>query len=422
MEYATLGNYRMLITGEGITDTSADTTQVFIGGKQQEVVLVGPYDGVEVLITDIDSGLTPQSLEVYFGVGLPNGLPDFAEGVIFEPKLRALAAHEGSAGGAVFHADVVGAGALDELTLVDQDGNDICETAEVVSYSVLECHTVAQELALTDLSVKDSSGTIYPCASPDPADCQYQTYAAEAAIQYASVAISGVSDLVFTGTNFDCLACDSCEVSFVGVAADSCAIVSGTQVTATFDTGLPITAEESVPELTLLDTSAVRTVRQSALAPETGVANPLVVTGETAGLTCSFAGGCEYRVTAAGLTTSIKAGLAEIQVCGKTCTLSEGASSATEAACELPYVQSTASLDEFVQEDDATVATGFLFGSSWAIAPAFDGAPLPGISGTGAGCFAGVGFRGGSKGALAELRFFMDYFPDPARLVGNLIF
>ena len=49
----------MIITGEGITDTSADTTQVFIGGKQQEVLLVGPDDGIEVLITDIDSGLHP---------------------------------------------------------------------------------------------------------------------------------------------------------------------------------------------------------------------------------------------------------------------------------------------------------------------------------------------------------------------------
>ena len=59
VEYATIGNYRMIITGDGITDTSADTTQVYIGGKKQEVLLVGPYDGVEVLIVDIDSGLNP---------------------------------------------------------------------------------------------------------------------------------------------------------------------------------------------------------------------------------------------------------------------------------------------------------------------------------------------------------------------------
>ena len=109
----------MIITGEGITDTSAETTQVYIGGKQQEVLLVGAEDGIEVLILDIDSGLHPQPLEVYFGVGLPNGLTDFAEGVIFEPKLRSLAVQEGSSAGAVFWADVTGVGVLDVLTLVD---------------------------------------------------------------------------------------------------------------------------------------------------------------------------------------------------------------------------------------------------------------------------------------------------------------
>ena len=109
-------------------------------------MVVGPEDGVEVLILDIDSGLHPQALEVYFGIGLPNGLTDFAEGVIFEPKLRSLSVNEGSAAGAVFWADVTGVGVLDDLTLVDQDGNSICETASVISYSVLECHTFAQEL------------------------------------------------------------------------------------------------------------------------------------------------------------------------------------------------------------------------------------------------------------------------------------
>ena len=132
------------------------------------------------------------------------------------------------------------------------------------------------------------------------------------------------------------------------MTADACEINSDTQVTATFDTGVPITEEGSIPELRLLDTSGTHTVQQIALSPETAVANPLTVTGETAGLTCSHAGGCTYEITAAGLTTTLKAGLAEIEVCGKTCTLFEEASSAEVAACELPYIQTSASLDEFI--------------------------------------------------------------------------
>ena len=91
--------------------------------------------------------------------------------MIFEPKLQSLALHEGSAAGAVFTADVRGAGVLDQLTLVDAAGNDLCETSQVIAYSVLECHTIAQEVPLTDVSVKDSNDVIYPCVSEDATDC-----------------------------------------------------------------------------------------------------------------------------------------------------------------------------------------------------------------------------------------------------------
>lgn len=64
--------------------------------------------------------------------------------------------------------------------------------------------------------------------------------------------------------------------------------------------------------------------------------------------------------------------------------------------------------------------TSFLFGSSAAVIPLIDRTFLPGIKSSGAGCYLGVGYRGGHKALFSELRFFMDYFPDKSKYVGNL--
>ena len=67
----TLGHHKLKIIGTGITDASVDTIDILIGGKEQEVVSVDSVNGIEVKITDIDSGLNPASLEVYLEVGVP---------------------------------------------------------------------------------------------------------------------------------------------------------------------------------------------------------------------------------------------------------------------------------------------------------------------------------------------------------------
>ena len=42
-------------------------------------------------------------------------------------------------------------------------------------------------------------------------------------------------------------------MTFNGVSADTCSIVSNTEVTATFTTGVPIAQVETVPELVIID-------------------------------------------------------------------------------------------------------------------------------------------------------------------------
>ena len=55
-------------------------------------------------------------------------------------------------------------------------------------------------------------------------------------------------------------------------------------------------------------------------------------------MTCGYAGGCWYEVESEGLTTSIREGLAKIEVCGKECKLVEAESTDTKAVCELNYI------------------------------------------------------------------------------------
>ena len=72
----------------------------------------------------------------------------------------------GSAAGSTFQAIVHGVGPEDQLTLVDSSGNDLCETATVIAYSILQCQTKAEEVALTQVSVKDLENDVtYPCVN-----------------------------------------------------------------------------------------------------------------------------------------------------------------------------------------------------------------------------------------------------------------
>ena len=79
-----------------------------------------------------------------------------------------------------------------------------------------------------------------------------------------------------------------------------------------------------------------------------GISNDLVVSNDASKtVTCGFAGGCHRIIEAPGLTASIIAGRARIDVCGRECVLDEAASSSTEAACEIPYIQSLSSIEDF---------------------------------------------------------------------------
>jgi hypothetical protein len=81
--------------------------------------------------------------------------------------------------------------------------------------------------------------------------------------------------------------------------------------------GVPSTDREAFPELRLIDTTGDDDIEMAVnnVAPA-GITNAIDVV-ESPALTCGSAGGCTWSAEVDGLASNIKAGQAEVQVCGK---------------------------------------------------------------------------------------------------------
>ena len=76
----------------------------------------------------------------------------------------------------------------------------MCETATVITYSILECQTKAEEVALTQVSVKDMVNDVtYPCVNEITTECEYQTYPDADAIKTESAEITSSTTITLTG-------------------------------------------------------------------------------------------------------------------------------------------------------------------------------------------------------------------------------
>ena len=105
---------------------------------------------------NLDEGLTDQIVEVYFSSGVPNGMNP-SPTAVFTPKIVELSTNEGSQAGSKIYANVQGVGINDSVTLVDRTNTspanrDLCQTATVLRYGVVECNTKA-EVIPTDIEV-----------------------------------------------------------------------------------------------------------------------------------------------------------------------------------------------------------------------------------------------------------------------------
>ena len=150
-----------------------------------------------------------------------------------------------------------GAGTGDELTLLD--GDNLCEEYEMVAYSLLKCVTSAKEISTTtSLTVKDViSDEVFSCANAaSPAMCEYSTTSAGSAPTMTAVALdtSTQTTLTISGTNLDKYGTGSiCEVFVHDIKADSCSISSGSEMTAVFTSGYPLSEAAVIPVVRILE-------------------------------------------------------------------------------------------------------------------------------------------------------------------------
>jgi len=163
-----------------------------------------------------------------------------------------------------------------------------------------------------------------------------------------TVAMANTNDkIIFTGTNFF-TASYTAHVSYAGVPATSVAIDSATQVTATWTKGVPVASAAAVPTLYFNETSS-DLIHYASIPTTATVANALSVTQSTAAVSCSFAGGCLYEVTAGGVASLLASDsrVNNVTVCGSVCQYSDADSSATVAKCKLPAISTVYSNANF---------------------------------------------------------------------------
>lgn len=234
------------------------------------------------------------------------------------------------------------------------------------------------------------------------------------------------------GVNLSLASHSSCELTFKTVTADTCTIVSSTQITADFNLGVPTAEAETLGSVTLLNDDGIMDNRVTnpimggvdvnELQIIVGIVNPLTITGSSEGLICSFNGGCTLEIQGQGLASRVKSEDMNIDVCGKRCTFREDLSDSSKAVCELPAIQTVASNLVFEITPSANIIGSTSSSPAFMADQVFDGVNMPGISGSGASCWIRVDYTVGMVGALDELRFFMDYFPDTSTYDGALKF
>jgi hypothetical protein len=138
---------------------------------------------------------------------------------------------------------------------------------------------------------------------------------------------------VFTGTAFDFSSDYTPSAEFADIAADSVTVNSATSTTATFTLGVPF-GDDITPDLAFTKTGSTEKVF-AIVDRASSLTNALSVSSSTNSLACSFAGGCEYEVTAAGLSNVLKNSPKTnyISVCDEICEFDESASTADSVKC-----------------------------------------------------------------------------------------
>lgn len=267
-------------------------------------------------------------MKLYFDTGVSEGRDLLKTQIDLTPKLVSLSTNTGSPGGSIIVANVEGVGpaskSLIKNIVFGTSNTELCEKFEIKTYGKIECHTnkitVPAASTMAIKMVKDS--LVHACANSDTTKCQYKQVPEDPNPKTTAVALTDSGTVTFTGENYYTCGYNA-VVTFGGIKADTVTISTAISLVATWNKGVPTVTAATVPILEFIQDEATFSAcsggsrRLSAITvtplshfslidSAVTLTNQLEITSTTADLSCSYAGGCLFEVTAGGLSTLLQ--------------------------------------------------------------------------------------------------------------------
>lgn len=420
----TSNQYTVTVTGTSFSGNTSSTL-LEIGGRAQAIASLTVSQAV-FTVTDAATG-SLSGMKLYFAVGTPEGHAGVMAGThTMTPKLVSITPNTGGKGGTWIVAKVPGVGPGTtglELT-TNATSTRLCApgTLTIPSYGKVVCRTKAATFTAGTYVRVQLGGSYYPCTTNSTGACNF-TQADGAA--FPAVGSTGLvktsKTIAFTGTDFYTTGYTA-NASFAGIKADSVVVASATSATATWNRGVPLAAAATAPDLWFESTTTEEKYWAQMGAT---VANPLSVTASSSAVSCSFAGGCRFEVTASGLASQLhhNATANAVSVCGQRCSFNDTASNDTHAVCHLPAMSTVYSNANFgIARESEDLKSGDYFGNLGDASQVFDNV-LPVVpTQPSTPCHVGMRFKPGHVGLLSQVKYFMGNIASKATYSGVLKF
>jgi hypothetical protein len=381
------------------------------------------------------------NLELYFNEGLPQGYKSVIEEATLElsPQVFKVTPNTGSAGGTKITLSTAAIGTETDLTgaivqaEIESTWTKICNDLTLEQYGTLTCTTTAMKVSDRKVRIAFSDGNTSECVNDDASLCIFkqESSANTPVVTKATVSGNPPNMMRFEGTGFTTqVPVSSTPLAYYrGVEAGrnpAASTYTDTVIEVAFPKGVPValTADSVNPTLVFEDGTAAYTAELDNFVFE--YASPvLAITEVPSELKCSFAGGCDYVITAPGLTGALQGTEdSSIEVCGNTCTFDAEKSSAAQATCTLEPLVTKYSVDTYKLAKPA-VLKGTWEGSAGQaqLKRLNDGINVIDSKESGNSCeFKFVNAREGYMYSISEVRFFINGLSTNMPHVNNLKF
>jgi len=406
------------------------------GIQQAYITESGSCDDSELwfAITNVsDRKLT--NIEIILEDGYPFGHADEIVGktVLIGREIFDVQPRSGSSAGTLLTLTGSGYGSdtdLDGFTIEARiDGNwvTLCDEVTIPENGKIQCFTLALEAADSDIRIYSEQS--WNIASEAGEAIKYNQLAATSTPIVEEIAVSGSpgNTITFTGTGFNTSTLLSPvtapEGRFRGAVATEVSRTD-TQVVVMFANGVPtvIVEDNEVPKLHFVATDFE--IRAQEALTNAYTAEPLLTINQADSVSCSFAGGCSFSVTAPGLTAALQSSDEnQITVCGNVCVL-DSSSDEGIATCTLAPLVTPYSANEF------KLTTSALLDGSWSgsgddeeLAKLNDGKPTVNYVDPNNSCE--LEFTASSVDYLyniEEVGIYITSLADVSPYIGNLIF